>query len=439
MNRFHEFKHSRAGKLCLGVLQRVRRDQGQALVLMAISMPFMLGFVGLAADIGMLEFEKTKVQAAADSAAIAGASEINYGDFASAAQSAASLNGFANGVNGATVTVNPSGTTSPSPLYGPYAGQSGYLEVIVTQSQPTVFMRLFNMSAVNVAARAVATLGRNPNCIYILQTTGTTLTMSNAGTLTSSSCGLVDDSSSSTAVSVTDAAQVSTSSNEIVGGSYTDNTGSKILPAPVTGIVPVSDPLAFLSPPSYNASSCTADPGGSYQGGSSYSVGPGSSHSTTQNGNLVCYTSLTLGANGNTVTANPGIYVITGSLQFSSGTINGGDGVMFYLVGSGAVSFGNGATFNFTAPTSGAYSGVLFYQDRADTQAATIEGGASSTMQGILYFPNAALTLGNGSSSTFTTPIIAATLTFYGGSKFQDNDYSAVNTSSVLSSPRLAE
>jgi Flp pilus assembly protein TadG len=416
---------------------RIRNEDGQTVILAALCFPVLLGFLGLAADVGILTIARDKAQSAADSAALAGAAELNYGDYTAAAQAAAALNGYTDAANGTTISVNPSGNSTPTPLYGAYAGQAGYLEVIVSQSQPTYFMRVFGFSSMTVSGRAVATQGRNPNCIYLLQTTGTTLTMNNAAKLTSSNCGLVDDSSGSSAVSVTDGSSLTTSSTEIAG-SYTESDAT-VSPTPVTGIVPVSDPLAYLSPPSYTASSCTSDPGGSYQGGSTYSVGPGSNHSTTQNGNLVCYNSLTLGGNGNTVTVNPGIYVITGSLSLSSGTVKGGTGVTFYLVGSGSVSLAQGTTFNFTAPTSGTYNGILFYQNRADTQAATIEGGASSTMQGILYFPNAALTLGNGSAVTFYTPIIAATLTMYGGSNFTDDDYSTVNSASPLTSPRLVE
>jgi hypothetical protein len=397
----------------------------------------LLGFLGLAADVGVLTIARDKVQSAADSAAIAGAAELNYGDYTTAAQAAAALNGYTNGSNGATVSVNPSGDTTPTPLYGAFAGQPGYLEVVVSQSQPTYFMRVFGFSSMTVSGRAVATQGRNPNCIYLLKTTGTTFTMNNGTKLTSSSCGLVDDSSGSPAVSITDGASLTVSSAEIVG-SYTASDAT-VSPTPVTGIVPVSDPLAYVSPPSYTASSCTSDPASNYQGGSTYNVGPGSKYSTTQNGNLVCYSSLTLGGNGNTVTVNPGIYVITGSLSLSSGTVKGGDGVMFYLVGSGSVSLAQGTTFNFTAPTSGTYNGILFYQDRADTASASIEGGASSTMQGILYFPDAQLTLGNGSATTFYTPIIAASLIMNGGAQFTDDDYSTVNSSSPLTSPRLVE
>jgi Flp pilus assembly protein TadG len=404
----------------------------------ALCFPILLGFLGFAADVGILTIEREKLQSAADSAAIAGASELNYGDWTTAAQAAAALNGLTDGSNGATVSVNPSGDATPTPLYGAYAGQSGYLEVIVTQNTPTVFMTVFGISSMNVSARAVASQGRNPNCIYLLQATGTTLASTGASTINSPQCGIMDDSSGSTAISVSDGSTVSTNSIAVVG-SYSVSNGT-ISPTPNTGIVAVSDPLAYLTPPAYTSSSCTSDPSKSYNGGGlSYSVGPGSKYSTTQNGNLVCYTSLTIGGNGNTVTVNPGTYVITGALNFGNGTISGGNGVTFYITNSGQVTFSQGASFNFTAPTSGTFNGILFYQDRSDTQSATLLGGTNATMQGILYFPDAALNFSNGSAATFYTPIIAASLTMTGGTTFTDDDYSTKNSSSPLTSPRLVE
>ena len=436
-------EHRRAGS-SIGLrggsafFRRVRGERGQALVLAALCVAILVGMLGFATDVGLLFIAKRNLQIAADSAARAGAAELNYGDYASAAQTASALNGFTNGVNGVTVTVNPSGTSIPSPLYGPYKGQAGYLEVAITQIKPTYFMKVFHWNSMPVSARAVGTLGNNPNCIYLLATSGTDLTMSNGASISAPACGLLADSSSTSALSVTDGTSVAVSKVGIVGSEATQN--GTVTPTPVTGIAPFSDPLAYLTPPPYTGgSSCTADPGGSYQGGSTYSVGPGSAHSTTQSGNTVCYTSLTLGGNGNKVTLNPGIYVVTGYLTFSSGTILGGAGVMFYLPGTASLTIANGAIFNMTAPTSGTYNGILFYQDRADTQAASIQGGGTSSLKGIFYFPAAALTLGNGSATTFYTPIVASTLTMYGGSAFTDDDYSTVNLSSPLTSPRLVD
>jgi Flp pilus assembly protein TadG len=419
--------------------ERIRDERGQAVVLVALCMTVLMGFLGFAVDVGLLFIEKRKVQEAADIAAVAGAAELNYGDWTAAAQAAAAQNGFTNGVNGVTVTVNPSGTGIPSPLYGAYVGKAGYLEVIVSESVPTLFMKMLKFGSVTVNARGVGALGSSQNCVYALAGSGTTINMSNSASLTAPGCGVIDDSSSSSAISVVGSATLSAGSVGSVGGSVSNNNGT-ISPSAVSGIAPISDPLAFLAPPTYNASSCGADPLSHYgNGGSSYSVGPGSTYSTTQSGNLVCYTSLNLGVNADTVTLNPGIYVITGAMTVASGQLLGGNGVTFYLVGSGSLSIANGANFNLTAPTSGTYDGILFYQDRSDTTAASIQGGASENLTGILYFPDAALTIGNGTSSTFTTPIVASTITIVGGSSFQDNDYASVNSSTPLTSPRLVE
>jgi Flp pilus assembly protein TadG len=420
-------------------MKQFPNERGQALVLAALCMSMLLGFLGFAIDVGLLFVEKRKVQVAADIAAAAGAAELNYGDYAATAQAAAAQNGFTNGVSGVTVSVNPSGTAIPSPQNGAYAGQAGYLEVVVSEQVPTYFMRVMNFSSMTVSARAVGAMGASQNCIYALAGSGTAFSMSNDAKLTATGCGVVDNSSGSSAMSVVGSASLTAASVGVVGSVVTNNNGS-ISPTAVSGVAPSSDPLAYLSPPAYTPASCGSDPLTHYgNGGSTYSVGPGSAYSTTQSNNTVCYTSLTLGSNNDTVTINPGIYVITGALTFASGTTLGGNGVTFYLVGSGSVNIGNNASLNFTAPTSGTYDGILFYQDRADTRGASIQGGASSSLTGILYFPAAALSIGNGTSSTISSPLIANTISLVGGSTVQDNDYATVNPSTPLTSPRLVE
>jgi Flp pilus assembly protein TadG len=417
-----------------------RGERGQVFVLVALSVPLFFGFMGFALDIGLLLIEKQKLQAAADSAAIAGASELNYGDYTAAAQHAASLNGFTNGSNNVTVSVNPSGTTVPSPAHGPYQGQANYLEVIVSEGAPTYFMKMYDFNTVAVQARAVATLGASSNCVYIMKSSGTSLALSNSAQLKAPGCGIIADSSGTPAITVAGSSNVTGSWVDVVGTTTTDNSGSKITPTAITGIAPVTDPLSFISPPSYTSSSCTSDPLTHYgNGGSSYTVGPNSSYSTTQGGNLVCYTSLSLGSNGDTVTLNPGIYVITGQLSFASGTTSGGNGVTFYLVGNGSVNIGNGATANFVAPTSGTYDGILFYQDRSDTNAASVEGGTNAVFKGIFYFPTAALTIGNGSTSTIYTQIVANTVGVVGGSNLTVTNYATLNTTTPISSSRLVD
>jgi hypothetical protein len=156
-------------------------------------------------------------------------------------------------------------------------------------------------------------------------------------------------------------------------------------------------------------------------GGSSYSVGPGGASPTiTQSGSVVCYNSLTVGTNGDKVNLNPGIYVINGgSLHFESGSGNasntGGSGVFFYLVGNASLTIDNGANVNLTAPTSGTYSGILIFQDPADTQALSIQGGSNTSFNGAIYAPSSNVNLANGSSNAISADLVAKTLTMAGG------------------------
>ena len=135
---------------------------------------------------------------------------------------------------------------------------------------------------------------------------------------------------------------------------------------------------------------------------------------------MVCYNSLTVGVNGDKVNLNAGIYVINGgTLHFESGANNasntGGNGVFFYLVGTANLLIDNGANVNLTAPSSGTYSGIVVFQDAADTQAISIQGGSNTSFNGAIYAPSSNVTLGNGSGTAIGADLFAKTLTMNGG------------------------
>lgn len=129
------------GKCVLRALMKILKDEsGQTVVLMAAFMGLLaLGFAALAVDIGYFFHEKRMAQAAADAAAIAAAEESvsgNTGNMQSVANSIAKMNGFDTTLasHPATVQINA------PPLYGSYAGNSGYVEVIVSRPVPTLLL-----------------------------------------------------------------------------------------------------------------------------------------------------------------------------------------------------------------------------------------------------------------------------------------------------------
>jgi Flp pilus assembly protein TadG len=420
----------------------LRDESGQVLVLTVLCASCFMGFVALAIDVGLFLHAKRVVQTAADSGAIAGAAELNFGDMTTAAQADAAQNGVTDGVGGATVTVN-----NP-PTSGPHLGSNGYVEVIVSQPQPTFFLNLFNRSSMMVTARAVATTVPSPSCVDTLQTNPTTPTGSHGApvsvpgidmssgspVLTLSSCGILDNAEG-TAGSLTmgGGTTISAASIGVLGTTSIHNGASLTPPTPTTLTAPISDPLSsIVSAPlaSSYSGSCQADPALSKS--IPYTIGP-----STSTG-FVCYNGLTI-SHSPTVTLNPGLYIINGpgTLDVSGGAVVNGTGVTFYFVNGAGFNITNGAALTLSAPTNGAYSGLLFYQDPNDTASDAFVGGSSGSLNGIFYLPNANLTFANGNSSTFSTDLVVGSLVMTGNAKIKP--YAPLAGGSPLSSPRLVE
>ena len=161
-----------------------RKNQlGQALVGSAIAMVVLCGFAGLAIDMGTLRYQKRLQQTAADSAAIAGAQNLEFGSGVTiGAQNSSAQNGYTDNGGGAVSTCtaagaaigticvqvnNPPSTTTDTA----HGGNAKYVEVLVSMVQPTYFMQIFGVNSQVVTARAVATNvsgGTNTTCLYTL-------------------------------------------------------------------------------------------------------------------------------------------------------------------------------------------------------------------------------------------------------------------------------
>jgi hypothetical protein len=408
------------------MMKSLKDESGQVLVLSVLSMSLLIGFLALAVDVGTLFRAKRMMQTAADCAAIAGAQEYPYGDYQTAGQAAAAQNGVVVGTNGGVVTINP------APLSGPFLNRAGYVEAIVSQSQPTFFGKIFTGSvfqnSVAVTARAVATLVPGQGCIYTLGTSITDISMSNGARLNVPGCGIFDDSSSGTAASVIGGAKITAGSVGVVGGVSTNNGGT-ISPTAITGIAPVNDPLELLQSPTFNAGSCLPDPVHGAFG--NYSIGPVS-------GGTVCYNGLNI-ANGASVTLAPGLYIINGAMTVGGGTSISGTGVTFYFPSpSGSFTLANGATLSLTAPTTGTYEGMLLWEASGNTNQMTFAGGTISTLEGVIYAPSAQLSLTNGVVTTVYVDLVVNSLSISGNNSFQS--YASLpGVSSPITSVRLVE
>ncbi len=412
-------------------------EAGSVTILVAVAIAAILGIIGLAIDVGQLRLAKQRLQTTADAAALAGALELrfcagtaNCSVLTAAAQDALTENAFTgstlltNCAAGSTTSLTITVNNGPCALgsANPHNGNLGYVETVISQPQPTYFVRILGITSVLIQARAEASPASSHNCVYTLGASGTDILINGSGNLTMQSCGVVDDSSASQALLVNGSAHVLARSIGIVGH-YQVNGSVVLKPTPNVGITSVSDPLASLPSPTFSANSCQANP--SINGSGSFSIGPAIA------GGTVCYKGLTINGTPN-VTLSPGLYIIDGAVVLNgSGSITG-TGVTLYFPSGGSYTDNGSETLNLTAPTSGTYDGILFYQDRSNKQQVIFNGSSNSSINGIFYAPSASVTINGSGSTTWYTSLIFGSLTFNGSGTIKD--YSTINLSSPLNS-----
>jgi Flp pilus assembly protein TadG len=356
-------------------------ESGQVIILAATAMTVLFAICGLALDVGYFYNVQRNMQTAADAAAMAGDTAARWGqNYSAAAKAAASLNGFTDGQNGVTVTVNNPPQSGNYTASNGYTASSGFFEAKISVAEPTYFMRVLGRNTMNIAARAVAGPVNSKTCIVILDPHGSG-SLNSVGALTST-CGIVVNSDSSTALQAS--GSVTAPSIGIVGKSsgYTGTLSSPIIR---TGVAPLPDPMGYLSPPS-TVGSCTATNYNKSSG--TYTLIPG------------IYCGGITASGTATLNLNAGTYILMGGGLNSVGnsTING-TSVTFYNTGDATYAYKpiycqDSNVLNLTAPTSGSLAGVLMFQDRSQTANVTnVVGGGTSSIVGALYFPNSTVSL----------------------------------------------
>src|SRR5438067_2306761 len=144
------------------MLKRHREPRrGHTLVLVVLCLIRIMGVVAVVVEGGLLLSDYRRVQRAAESAALAAATDLftnanthggtdPQGTAKKSALTTAAANGFADDGTNSTVTVNI------PPKSGTFSGQKGFAEVLVTYNEPRLFSRLWASGTVQVSARTVA-------------------------------------------------------------------------------------------------------------------------------------------------------------------------------------------------------------------------------------------------------------------------------------------
>lgn len=368
---------------------RAKRKKGMIVVLVVVSLVAIVSVLAIALDGGLLLDDQKKLQAAADSAALAAATDLynqyaaggdgtdSSGNAAKSARTSSASNGFTNGTN-ATVTVNI------PPSTGTYKNKSGYAEVSITYNQPRGFSAIFGSGTVPVTARAVA-CGKPGNVGILLLDPHLTVAGQIGGKVNIKNDGVIYCNSDSTVKNgefggygMAGGVYLESTANLTCGGisvvgfmsketgnvlTYT-NGGSCI-----TGVPVVADPLADVPEP--------------VPSGTNYGNKTCSGTVTIQPG---IYGDITVSKNA-TVTMAPGVYYISssGSIKTNSPCTITGTGVMIYNQSGDSLDFSNATTVNLQPPTSGTYMGISIFEPRSEVKEVHIKTNGSVTFGGTLY------------------------------------------------------
>ncbi|MDG4910095.1 MULTISPECIES: pilus assembly protein TadG-related protein [unclassified Mesorhizobium] len=392
-----------------------RGESGNVATIFALTLPIVVGGAGLGVETSYWYYSSLKLQATADAAAYAGALEKIAGSNTAAITTAATQTATDNGLGNGTITVH----TPPSS--GPNTAKKA-VEVILNQNLDRMFTSIFVEGQVAEQARAVALItdgskacmqARNPSASQAVLFSGST-------SVKVTGCVIMTNSTASDALKVQGASGVQADCLISAGGVVLNNPVTTTCASPITNALPASDPFGDIPTPSAS--------------GSCQNVNGGKTTQTIQPGTYCNGMNLS----GN-VTLSPGVYVVQGNMKINANAVVVGSGVTIFMAGSSTVSMNGNATVTLSAPTSGTYSGMLFFGDRSGTAAqSTFNGTATSLLTGAIYFPRQQVNyLGNFSGKNGCTQVVADTIQWSGNSTINQN-CSSLGMKDIPAAPSIA-
>jgi hypothetical protein len=433
---------------------KMQSRKGAVVILVAVLLVALIGMLALVLDGGLLQDDRRGAQAAADAAALAAATELfkNYtlitpttnpplwdpsGAAESAAQNSATTNGFPNNNTTSTVDVHI------PPTSGPFAGQKGCAEVIVTFYQKRYFSTIWGSTQIPVKARAVARArygGTGAGIVILDPTADHSLDATGSGSSTAESVNVTGgatvyvNSSYSTAARTSGGGSMSAKAFKVVGG----YTGTAFTPTPVTGTPSIPDPLRYLPQPSAPSNNGTVTKGiaaatttvTTTATGTTTTVTTTATFSTGTMTTTMTSLSSTLTGTGTTITTSTTTgtaYLLTPGRYGKNGTalpaVKGGDVALFtqqdssgnggiYYIDGGGWSLTNSASLQMAPLSSGADAtttgGILIYNapsSTASSEGIAINGSGTSALSALKQGPYAGLLFWQDRNSPVTMSI----------------------------------
>jgi hypothetical protein len=390
-------------------------ERGSVAITVALSLTLLLGLAALVVDVGLNWAARTSAQTAADSAALAGASELlvngpaaaigTVGDFLQDNLVTPVGTGWAldgdedNGEVVCWTLPAPPPTTIPPPQFRCPEG-SNALQVITPPIQVQyAFAPVLGKRSNSIKAMAAAGAGPAApnNCVLCVLDPSAVdaLLLSDLGDIEVKGGGIVVNSDSSSALHLLGLGDISANQIRVLGGAIPTSSLGQLLPPAEFGGPPAVDPLEDLPSPNDLASPPL--------GGNTAQVIRSGTTATLQPG---VYPSIEVQSDAN-LTLEPGVYVVTNFTSFAGGAgftvrTDGhvtGDGVTIYLAcgsyptpctgGGATIRLENGSDFQVDPPATGEYAGLSIFGDKGNTRTLQLLGPVHLT--GAVYAASARL------------------------------------------------
>ncbi len=347
--------------------------RGTVAVTVALMVPLLAGVTGIAIDYTTWSTQVSRLQAAADAAALAAARELSI---SSADQTR--IEAVSEAVVRAKV---PPGSGAVRLTATIVQSRSG-VQVTLAQSKQAIMSQLVTpaLTDMSVSATALVT-GTRRLCVLSLDSQKSkTIDLDAEARITANGCTVAANTRDQKSISARSSAVI-TAQLICAGGGFEGNSmnfvGQRMPDCP-----PIPDPLADRPPPPVGP--CTSTRKLVIE--SSRTLSPG-----------VYCEGIEIKGNGTRVDLQAGIYVIKdGQLKVDDNATLYGRNVGFYFTGNNAnFDFLKDARVNLGAPKDREMAGILFYGDRAapETREYKITSDNARTLLGTIYLPRGYLTV----------------------------------------------
>jgi Flp pilus assembly protein TadG len=352
----------------LGVVtkQFLTSTAGSTVMMLALSLPAILGAAGVAIDFATFNMKLGALQSAADSAALAGAKELGLASAKDAQIQTAALNYVSEDLKGKDEAATGTATVDR---------KNNKVSVEVVENWTPLFAQYFGANITPIVARASATLAGSANiCVLTLnESSNKALHMDKKAKLTANGCGVYSNSLHNIGLTVDQSAALKASLVCSAGGVKQKGT---ISPAALTDCPVVPDPLASRAAPTYGG--CDFN---------NYKIVLGI---TKLKPGVYCGGLEVSGLAQ--VTLDAGDYIIKdGPLKVANLASMKGSHVGFFLTGEASIiDFTGNSTVSLSGSTTAEMAGLLFYEDRKGSfdREHRIASTNVQNLTGTIYLPN---------------------------------------------------